>query len=84
MSKPIAPIPFKADFTKPLEVLFQCHSRIAANLEALRRASESLQKPDECDFKEVFATIDTVLTHFSTAGIKHTQDEEESLFPLMR
>jgi hemerythrin-like domain-containing protein len=84
MSKPIMPIPFQVDFTKPLDVLFQCHSRIAANLEALRRASETLRNSDECEFTEVFATIDTVLTHFSTAGIKHTQDEEESLFPRMR
>jgi hemerythrin-like domain-containing protein len=84
MPKPIMPIPFQADFTKPLEVLFQCHSKIAANLEALRRAGEALRTSDECDFDEVFATVDTVLTHFATAGIKHTQDEEESLFPRMR
>ncbi len=31
-----------------------------------------------------WATIDTVLNHFATAGIKHTQDEEESLFPRIR
>lgn len=84
MSKLSMPIPLKADFTKPLDVLFQCHTRIAANLEALRRAGETLKTLDECEFKEVFATIDTVLTHFSTTGIKHTKDEEESLFPRMR
>ncbi|MEZ5344222.1 MAG: hemerythrin domain-containing protein [Pyrinomonadaceae bacterium] len=84
MSKPSMPIPFHADFTKPLDVLFQCHSRIAANLESIRRASETLRKSDECDFNEVFNSFDTVLTHFSTAGVKHTQDEEDSLFPRMR
>ena len=84
MSNTIAPISFKADFTKPLDVLFQCHSRIAANLEALVRASETLRTSDEREFNEVFATIDTVLKHFATAGIKHTLDEEESLFPRMR
>lgn len=78
------PVPLRSDFTKPLDVLFRCHSSIAANLETLRRASESLRRIDECDFKSVFATVDTVLTHFATVGIRHTLDEDLSLFPRMR
>jgi len=84
MVKPIAPIPFQADFTKPLDVLFHCHQKIAANLEALRRAGEDLRLSEGKDFTEIFATVDTVLSHFATAGVKHTQDEEESLFPRIR
>jgi hemerythrin-like domain-containing protein len=84
MSDTISPIPFQANFKKPLDVLFQCHHKIAANLEALIRVSETLRKKEVDDFKELFETIDTILNHFSTAGIKHTQDEEDSLFPRMR
>ncbi len=84
MKKTISPIPVQMDFTKPLDVLFHCHQKIASNLEALRRASEALRNREETDYQPVFATIDTVLTHFSTAGTKHTQDEEESLFPRIR
>lgn len=84
MSKDIKPIPFQTDFTKPLDVLFHCHQKIAANLEALRRACAVLHKREVRDFRPVLATIDMVLTHLSTAGVKHTEDEEESLFPRMR
>lgn len=84
MKKTISPIPVKMDFKKPLDVLFHCHQKIASNLEALRRASEELRKNEAEDCQPVFATIDTVLTHFSTAGIKHTEDEESSLFPRLR
>lgn len=82
--KPIKPIPLQVDFSKPLDILFQCHQKIAANLEALRRAAEALRNPDETPIPDVFDTINTVFTHFLTAGIKHTADEEQSLFPRMR
>lgn len=84
MAATISPIPFQADFTKPLDLLFQCHHRIAANLESLRRASEDMQKGASTDYTIVLGTVDTVLNHFETAGVKHTEDEEESLFPRMR
>lgn len=84
MKNEIKPIPVQMDFKRPLDVLFHCHQKIASNLEALRRASESLRNAGTSDFQPVFATIDAVLNHFSTAGVKHTKDEEESLFPRMR
>lgn len=82
--KPLTGIPIQADFTKPLDFLFHCHQKIASNLEALRRATADLYKPEEKNLAQTIATIDTVLTHLSTAGIKHTKDEEESLFPRLR
>ena len=80
----IAPVPFKADFAKPLDVLFHCHQKIAANLEALRVASEDLRKSKGENFQEVFGAIDVTLNHFATTGMKHTLDEDESLFPRIR
>ncbi len=82
--EPIKTIPLQVDFTKPLDVLFQCHQKIAANLEALRRATEALRNPEKSALPDLFNTINTVFTHFATAGIKHTADEEQSLFPRMR
>lgn len=84
MENTIAPIPVKLDFTKPLDVLFHCHHKIAANLEALRRASDEMRGGDYEDFAPILVTVEGVLTHFSTAGVKHTLDEEESLFPRLR
>ena len=73
-----------ADFSRPLDFLFHCHQKIAASLEALRRATAELHEAAEPEFAETLATIDTVLIHLKTAGKKHTADEEESLFPRLR
>ena len=81
---PSAGIPYKADFTRPLDVLFHCHQKIAANLETLRRTTAALHKSKGENFKELFGTLDTVLNLFFTTGTKHTLDEEESLFPRIR
>ena len=82
--KPMAPIPFKADFTKPLDFLFHCHQKIAANLEALRRATADLHTAKKEDIATVAETINGVLTHLKSSGKKHTMDEEDSLFPRIR
>lgn len=81
--EPLMPVPYKADFKKPLDVLFHCHQKIGANLEALCRTTEELRE-QKGNFKELFANIDTILILFNTTGVKHTRDEEESLFPRMR
>ena len=80
----MAPIPFKADFSKPLDFLFHCHQKIAANLEALRRATADLHTAQKEDLATVSETINGVLTHLRSSGKKHTLDEEESLFPRIR
>jgi len=77
----ISPLPVQMDFTKPLEVLFQCHQRIAASLEDLVKATIDLRKLDENQYPQIFVRLDSALTHLSTTGKKHTRDEEESLFP---
>ncbi len=84
MANTIAPIPVKLDFTRPLDVLFHCHQKIAANLEALRRATDELRAGNYAEFTPIFVTVDSVLSHFLSAGVKHTLDEEESLFPRLR
>lgn len=73
-----------ADFTKPLDFLFHCHQRIAANLEALRRAAADLKTAEPDEVATVLETVNGVLSHLSSAGVKHTLDEEESLFPRIR
>ncbi len=77
----IAPVPVEADFTQPLEMLFQCHQKIAASLEELVRATIDLRKLDEPEYPQIFTRMDTALIHLTSTGVKHTRDEEESLFP---
>ncbi|NNE67012.1 MAG: hemerythrin domain-containing protein [Pyrinomonadaceae bacterium] len=73
-----------ADFSKPLDFLFHCHQRIAANLEGLRRAAGDLKVAEPSDIPTVIETVSGVLTYLSSAGAKHTLDEEVSLFPRIR
>lgn len=82
--KPVPGFKSETDFSKPLDFLFHCHQKIAKSLETLRRATAELHKADESDLPETLARIDTVLVHLTTAGKKHTADEEESLFPRLR
>lgn len=79
INQPIIP-----DFTNPLRLLVHCHERIEAQLGALERAAEILRKGDQGSVLPVFAAIDAACAHFALAGVKHTEDEELSLFPRLR
>jgi hemerythrin-like domain-containing protein len=69
-----------ATFDTPLEHLLACHERIEEKLCVLERAVAALEDRPE----EAHAAILTVFRHFDTAGVRHTQDEERSLFPRLR
>ncbi len=75
---------FIPDFTKPLDLLVHCHENIERQLEALARAAEVLRVGDSLNTAQAFAAIDAACKHFAVAGIRHTADEEESLFPRLR
>jgi pyridoxamine 5'-phosphate oxidase len=76
--------PHIPDFTNPLGLLVHCHERIEAQLSALERAGEILRAGDARSLPRVFATIDGACAHFAIPGVKHTEDEEVSLFPRLR
>ena len=72
------------DFTNPLGLLVHCHERIEAQLRSLERAAEILRAGDTQSLPRVFLAVDVACTHFAIAGVKHTADEEVSLFPRLR
>jgi hemerythrin-like domain-containing protein len=72
------------DFTDPLRLLVHCHARIEAQLTALERAAEVLRVAERQSLPQLFAVIDGAIAHFAIPGVKHTEDEEISLFPRMR
>lgn len=69
-------------FDQPLGLLSDCHRRIENFLSVLQRAAQQAAgralDPNERE------TVETALTYFRTAAPRHTRDEEESLFPLLR
>jgi hemerythrin-like domain-containing protein len=74
LTRPAAP---RVTLEQPIEHLLACHDRIEERLRVLERASAALaERPDEAR-----AAIESVFRHFDTAGVLHTRDEEESVFP---
>ena len=76
--------PHIPDFTDPLRLLVHCHERIEAQLSALESAAEILRAGDRQSLPRVFGAIDAACAHFAIPGVKHTEDEEISLFPRLR
>jgi len=76
--------PHIPDFTDPLRLLVHCHKRIEAQLISWERAAEILRAGDRRSLTIVFAAIDGAVAHFAVPGVKHTEDEEVSLFPRLR
>lgn len=62
-------------FDDPVAVLASCHRKIEDRLAQLERASAALGSPEAMD------VLGEVVRHFDTAGVKHTEDEEASIFP---
>lgn len=76
--------PHIPDFTRPLGLLVHCHERIEGQLRALERAAEVFSKGEAAMLPFAFAAADAAVAHFATPGVKHTEDEELSLFPRLR
>lgn len=69
-------------FDQPLGLLSDCHRRIESFLAILQRVlDQSEGKPLEGEQR---TAAETALEYFHTAAPRHTQDEEQSLFPLLR
>ena len=76
--------PHIPNFADPLGLLVHCHTRIEGHLRALEQACEILRQPDAKQLPAAFDLIDLACAHFAVPGVKHTEDEEVSLFPRLR
>lgn len=69
-------------FDQPLGLLSDCHRRIENFLAVLQKVL------DQADGKllndDQRRAVEAALAYFCTAAKRHTQDEEQSLFPLLR
>lgn len=72
------------DVSDPLRLMEHCHKKIEAHLESLACAIELLHNKTAEDTKTAFALIDAAHIHLAGPGVKHTEDEEVSLFPRIR
>lgn len=69
-------------FDQPLDLLSDCHRRIERFLAILQRVMEQAGGKPLND--EQRRAVEAALGYFRTAASRHTADEEESLFPLLR
>jgi len=72
----------QASFEQPLQLLMDCHRRIEHFLEVLVRVVHEASG-EEFSYEQRRA-LETALTYFRDAAPRHTQDEEQSLFPRLR
>ncbi len=72
----------QADFDQPIELMKDCHRRIENFLGVLQRVVE--QYADRELDQQARDALTTSLNYFRQAAPRHTEDEEQSLFPRMR
>jgi hemerythrin-like domain-containing protein len=72
----------ESDFTDPIGMLGDCHRRIVRFLHVLVQLAA--QKRGRSLSSEESTLLSTSLRYFREAAPKHTDDEEESLFPRLR
>lgn len=68
-----------AGFEDPIGMMTDCHRRIERFLDILGRVARYAR--GRALTTEEAAAIDSALIYFRTAGPRHTEDEEQSLFP---
>jgi len=69
-------------FDEPLGLLSDCHRRIEHFLRVLETiAAKAGDRPLTATER---GDLDAAVTYFATAALKHTADEEESVFPRLR
>ncbi|NUN13657.1 MAG: hemerythrin domain-containing protein [Myxococcales bacterium] len=71
----------RRDFSNPMEVLGDCHRRIERFLGVLNEAANASGRPLTAEEDDV---LQRVSRFFQQAGVRHVQDEEESLFPRLQ
>lgn len=69
------------DFSDPTGLLSDCHRRIEMFLGSLVAVARVIDLPLTADARHA---LEAALRYFHEAAPKHTQDEEESLFPRLR
>lgn len=69
------------DFSDPTGLLSDCHRRIEMFLGSLIAVARVIDLPLTADTRHA---LEAALRYFHEAAPKHTQDEEESLFPRLR
>jgi len=69
-------------FDDPIGMLTDCHRRIEQFLKILATVVERARGRDLTG--EEAAAVTAALQYFRTGGVRHTADEEESLFPRLR
>lgn len=76
--------PLTPNFDDPIGALKACHVRIEQRLQMIERACEVFQNGDWKRKQEAAEALTPAVAYFTTGGVKHTEDEEVSLFPRMR
>ncbi len=71
-------------FDTPLAMMEACHRRIERRLDQLMHIADRLSEPDTARHAEALRVLEEVRRHFATAGVHHTADEEETLFPMLK
>jgi hemerythrin-like domain-containing protein len=72
----------ESDFSEPLGMLSDCHKRIQYFLQDLVRLAEGTSNATLDSDRRV--ALERALRYFRESAPRHTADEEESLFPLLR
>lgn len=72
------------DFSEPLVMMRKCHRKIENILAGLERASLAIESESEETRLEAFSVLRLAVAHFNGPAVKHTEDEEVSLFPRLR
>lgn len=75
-------IPTSPGFETPLEMLEACHERLQGQLATLGRLAAWL--PEHGPDAQARQAAASVMRYFDLAAVKHHQDEEDDLFPVLR
>lgn len=70
------------DFDQPIDLMMDCHRRVEHFIQVLLRVAQQ-GKGGSLD-AELRQALETSLNYFKQAAPRHTEDEEDSLFPRLR
>jgi hemerythrin-like domain-containing protein len=71
-------------FDEPLGLLSDCHRRIEKFLDVMIRVLERSDRGMKPLSADEHGALEAALRYFKNAATRHTQDEEQSLFPRLR